>query len=143
MTRPDKILKKSKWILRLRATLTGSDSTASQATFDWMLATPRRFVKTAFPANRADAGEPGWRIVRGAIMANHIHVVIADCPDDGPGVRRILKGNSQADLSDAAGATRRSWTQGGSDRYLHDHPSRRGSRSSILEVVVPKASGGV
>ena len=99
------------------------------------------------------ARERGWRIVRGAIMANHVHVVIADCPDDGPGVRRILKGNSQADLSDAAGATRRSWTQCGSDRYLHDDRSiegaiqyvaqQKGKLAEIIDMeVVPRASGG-
>jgi REP element-mobilizing transposase RayT len=61
----------------------------------------------------------GWRIVRGAIMANHVHVVIMDCPDDGPAVRRILKGNSQAALCEKAGQNRRWWTAGGSDRYKH------------------------
>jgi hypothetical protein len=34
-------------------------------------------------------------------------------------VRRILKGTSQAILSDKAGENRRSWTRGGSDHYLH------------------------
>jgi hypothetical protein len=37
-----------------------------------------------------------WRILRAAVMRNHIHLVVADSPDDGPGVRRILKGNAQA-----------------------------------------------
>ncbi len=60
-----------------------------------------------------------WRILRGAIMANHVHVVVTDCPDDGPGVRRILKGTSQADLSDKAGDNKRWWTRGGSNHYLH------------------------
>jgi hypothetical protein len=32
-----------------------------------------------------------WRIARGALMRNHIHVVVMECPDDGPGVRRVLK----------------------------------------------------
>src|SRR5947209_16158139 len=45
----------------------------------------------------------GWRILRAAVMANHIHVVVCDCPDDGPAVRRILKGVSQAALSKANG----------------------------------------
>jgi REP element-mobilizing transposase RayT len=61
-----------------------------------------------------------WRILRGAVMANHVHVVIMDCPDDGPTVRRILKGNSQAVLSKATGRRQRWWTAGGSDRYKHD-----------------------
>jgi REP element-mobilizing transposase RayT len=60
-----------------------------------------------------------WRILHAAVMANHVHVVITDCPDDGPGVRRILKGNTQAALNDAMGNNRRWWTAGGSDRYLH------------------------
>jgi REP element-mobilizing transposase RayT len=62
-----------------------------------------------------------WRIWRGAVMANHVHVVITDCPDDGPAVRRVLKGGSQAALSRAAGRRQRWWTAGGSDRYKHDH----------------------
>jgi REP element-mobilizing transposase RayT len=52
-------------------------------------------------------------------MANHVHIVITECPDDGPAVRRILKGVAQAGLSDDAGENRRWWTRGGSDHYLH------------------------
>ncbi|MCH7687154.1 MAG: hypothetical protein IH899_10815 [Planctomycetes bacterium] len=44
---------------------------------------------------------------------------MADCPDDGPAVRRVFKGVSQAALSRRHGQPRRWWTQGGSDRYLH------------------------
>ena len=66
------------------------------------------------------ARKRGWRIVRAAIMANHVHVVIMDCPPDGEAVRRILKGTSQAALSDALGRSRRWWTHGGSDRYKND-----------------------
>jgi hypothetical protein len=47
----------------------------------------------------AAAAKRGWRILRGAIMANHVHLVVCDCPDDGPAVQRIFKGVSQADLS--------------------------------------------
>jgi REP element-mobilizing transposase RayT len=65
----------------------------------------------------------GWRIVRGAVMANHVHVLVMDCPDDGQGVRRILKGCSQAKLSDHAGENRQWWTAKGSDRYKHDWPA--------------------
>jgi REP element-mobilizing transposase RayT len=61
----------------------------------------------------------GWRIRRAAIMANHIHVVICDCPDDGEVVRRILKGASQSALTKANGSARRWWTAGGSDRFKH------------------------
>jgi REP element-mobilizing transposase RayT len=66
------------------------------------------------------ARERSWRILRGAVMANHVHVVILDCCEDGPAVRRILKGNSQAALSKATGRRQRWWTAGGSDRYKHD-----------------------
>jgi hypothetical protein len=59
-------------------------------------------------------------------MVNHIHVLLIDCPDDAPAVRRILKGVSQAALSEAEGQSRRWWTAGGSDRYKH--------RSTAIEV---------
>jgi hypothetical protein len=68
----------------------------------------------------AAAAERDWFIPRAAVMANHIHVVVTGCPDDGPAVRRVLKGVSQAALSRAAGDPRRWWTAGGSDRYQHD-----------------------
>jgi REP element-mobilizing transposase RayT len=66
------------------------------------------------------ADERQWRSVRGAIMRNHVHVVVMECPDNGPMVRRILKGVSQARLSQDAGHARRWWTHRGSNRYLHD-----------------------
>ena len=65
----------------------------------------------------------GWRILRAAVMANHVHVVVMDCPNDGPTVRRILKGTSQAALNDHKGHNQRWWTQGGSDRYKNDWPA--------------------
>ena len=61
----------------------------------------------------------GWRIRRAAVMSNHVHVVIDECPDDGPAVRRILKGTTQAALSRYAGRPQCWWTEGGSDRYKH------------------------
>ena len=60
-----------------------------------------------------------WRILRAAVMSNHTHVVVSNCPDDGPAVRRILKGVTQATLSRYHGAPRRWWTADGSDRYKH------------------------
>ena len=66
------------------------------------------------------ARDRNWRIVRGALMCNHIHIVVMDCPDDGPAVRRILKGNSHAALAEHTGRRQRWWTAGGSDRYKHD-----------------------
>jgi REP element-mobilizing transposase RayT len=67
----------------------------------------------------SSARKQGWRLPRGAVMANHMHVVVQDCPDNGPAVRRVLKGTSQAALNAALGGQRRWWTQGGSDRYKH------------------------
>jgi REP element-mobilizing transposase RayT len=61
-----------------------------------------------------------WYILQAAIMANHIHVVIAHCPNDGPAVRRVLKGNTQAALSEQCGHSCRWFTAGGSDRYKND-----------------------
>jgi hypothetical protein len=111
-----------------------------------------------------------WRILRGALMVNHVHVVVADCIDDGPGVRRILKGNSQAALCEywretyhrdepggspsPGGSTvsRRWWTSGGSNRYLHDEPSieaavryvaeQEGMLVEIVDMVVRRLDGG-
>jgi REP element-mobilizing transposase RayT len=93
----------------------------------------------------------GWRIVRGAVMANHVHLVVMNCPDDGPGVRRIFKGVSQAALSDAAGTNRRWWTGRGSDRYLHDHEAieaavryvagQAGKLAEIVDTVVQTPLG--
>ena len=61
-----------------------------------------------------------WRIVRAAVMCNHIHNVVMNCTDDGPAVRRILKGNSHAALAEHTGRGQRWWTAGGSDRYKRD-----------------------
>jgi REP element-mobilizing transposase RayT len=59
----------------------------------------------------AACGERGWRLFRAAVMANHVHALLLDVPDDGPQVRRVLKLNRSY-------GSRRWWTQGGSDRYL-------------------------
>ena len=64
-----------------------------------------------------------WIILRGALMATHVHIVVARCPDDGPAVRRILKGNSQASLNRESEPKRKWWTKGGSNRYLHGQKS--------------------
>jgi REP element-mobilizing transposase RayT len=61
-----------------------------------------------------------WIIRRGAVMANHVHLVVMECPNKASDVRRAFKGVSQAQLSRHAGENRRWWTQGGSDRYLND-----------------------
>jgi REP element-mobilizing transposase RayT len=87
-----------------------------------------------------------WMILRASVMSNHVHVVLTRCPIDGPGVRRILKGNTQADLSAAIGERRRWWTAGGSDRrrsgvrsidattrYVADQP---GKLAEVVENVV-------
>jgi REP element-mobilizing transposase RayT len=62
----------------------------------------------------------GWRILRAAVMANHVHVVVTDCPPDGSAVRRVLKGVSQAALSKFVGRPQLWWTSHGSDRYKND-----------------------
>jgi hypothetical protein len=62
----------------------------------------------------------GWFIPRAAVMPNHVHVVAWDCPNDGPAVRRVLKGTTQAALSEFTGQGRTWWTTGGSDRYKND-----------------------
>lgn len=60
-----------------------------------------------------------WVILRAAVMSNHIHVVVAECPDNGSAVRRVLKGVSQAKLNEHIGKPCSWWTRGGSDLYLH------------------------
>ncbi|MFL5328190.1 MAG: hypothetical protein ACJ8C4_04690 [Gemmataceae bacterium] len=52
----------------------------------------------------------GWIIRRAAVMSNHLHALVMNCPEDGPAVRRALKGPSQAKLSDVAGHNRCWWT---------------------------------
>ena len=75
---------------------------------------------TTAEALKKAAQERNWFIIRAAIMANHIHTLTTNCPDDGPAVRRIFKGVTSAELSDKAGRPGRWWTRGGSNRYLHD-----------------------
>lgn len=77
-------------------------------------------ARVAAEALIAAASERGWKIARGSIMAGHLHLVVSDCPNDGPAVRRILKGNSQVALSRHNGKPQRWWTAGGSDRYKND-----------------------
>ena len=73
----------------------------------------------AAEAINAAAIDREWMILRAAVMSNHVHVVVAECPDDGSAVRRVLKGVSQAALNAHAGKPCSWWTRGGSDRYLH------------------------
>ncbi len=61
-----------------------------------------------------------WFIAQAAIMSNHVHVVVMQCPQDGPAVRRILKGVTQAELSKHTGHPQRWFTKGGSNRYKFD-----------------------
>ncbi len=67
----------------------------------------------------AAAVKHNWQIVRGAVMANHVYLVVMESPDNGPEVRRVFKGVSQTRLRNQTGKSGRWWTQGGSDRYLH------------------------
>jgi REP element-mobilizing transposase RayT len=66
------------------------------------------------------ARKKGWRVLRAAVMANHVHSVTIDCPNDGPLVRRVWKGVTQAALNEFVGHPARWWTAGGSDRYKND-----------------------
>ena len=75
----------------------------------------------------------GWLILRRAIMANHVRVVVAECPDDGPAVRRVLKGVSQAALSGATEQPRTWWTAAGSDRYKHGHTAVEAAINYVAE----------
>src|SRR4051794_39407773 len=60
-----------------------------------------------------------WHIMRAALMWNHVHVIVMQCPDNGPEVRRILKGVSQNTICKHDGKSQRWWSEKGSDRYLH------------------------
>jgi len=59
-----------------------------------------------------------WRVRRGAVMATHVHVVLEGAGGDGSAASRVVKGVSQAALSERWGASRRCWTRGGSERGL-------------------------
>jgi len=87
----------------------------------------------------------GWQVMRGAVMANHVHLLLRDVPDDGPAVRRILKGVSQKVLSDRHGKPMRWWTAGGSDRYLHDERSTLGAVAYVeqQEWMLARIVGGI
>ena len=62
----------------------------------------------------------GWSIPEAAVMANHVHIVFVNCPNDGPSVRKVYKGVTQAALSRQHGSPKRWWTHGGSDRFKND-----------------------
>jgi REP element-mobilizing transposase RayT len=76
-------------------------------------------ARTAAASFLDAARQRAWNVARGAVMANHVHLVVLNCVDDGPQVRRVFKGVSSAALCDHARIHRRWWTSGGSDRYLH------------------------
>ena len=67
----------------------------------------------------AAAKKNGWHIPRAAVIANHVHAVVINCPADGPAIRRVLKGNAYAALTEHRGKPLRWWTTGGSDRQKH------------------------
>lgn len=66
-------------------------------------------------------------------MANHVHAVVTECPDNGPAVRRVLNGVSQAALSGAAEKPRTWWTSGGSDRYKHGRAAVEAAINYVAE----------
>lgn len=75
-------------------------------------------AETCAAALIESAVERDWRILRSAVMRNHVHVVVLNSVLSGPATRRILKGVSQARMSDAAGKNQRWWTRRGSDRSV-------------------------
>lgn len=93
----------------------------------------------------------GWRIIRGAVMTNHVHVVVSEVPIDGPSVRRVLKGVSQRRLTERtnAGKSRRWWTAGGCDRVLRDDLSMENAvqyveyQKCILAQIVENVASSV
>src|SRR5262245_10856339 len=60
----------------------------------------------------AAAKKNGWHIPRAAVIANHVHAVVINCPADGPAIRRVLKGNAYAALTEHRGKPLRWWTTG-------------------------------
>ena len=68
----------------------------------------------------AVATKEGWIVLRAAVMRNHVHVLVAECPDNGPLVRRKLKGVTQTGLNRRFGRPMKWWTDDGSNRYKHD-----------------------
>ncbi len=97
---------------------------------------------TVAEALKNAAAQRHWHIIRAAVMAGHVHTLTANCPDDGPAVRRIFKGVSNADLCTAAGTPGRWWTRGGSGRYLHSQNSAdaveqyiRNQQSILCEII--------
>jgi REP element-mobilizing transposase RayT len=94
----------------------------------------------------------GWMMLRASVMSNHVHALVIRCPLEGAAVRRVLKGNCQAALSEAAGQSHRWWTAGGSDRkrsgdesiaattrYIADQP---GKLAEVIENVALAAATG-
>ena len=66
-------------------------------------------------------------------MANHVHLVVTDCPDDGAGVRRIFKGVSQADLSKLSGEKRAGGRMEAVTDILHTEASILGAIQYVAE----------
>lgn len=75
-------------------------------------------AKTCADALLEASNKRSWRILRSAIMRNHLHVVLTGSTLNGPSTSRILKGVSQARLSDAVGQSRHWWTRRGSERSI-------------------------
>jgi REP element-mobilizing transposase RayT len=69
------------------------------------------------------ATENGWRIVRGAVMATHIHVVLPLLDDKPWWIQKILKGHSSHYMSEKQGKCWRWWTRGGRKDVLFNDES--------------------
>ncbi len=69
----------------------------------------------------ATANHRGWRLIAGAIMPNHVHLLVAATDEAAPeGIMRDLKAYSARRLNALAGTKRKWWTRRGSRRYLSD-----------------------
>lgn len=140
----------------------GTPITADHASTRQLSATKQKYATATLDLSHAAVAADGiveacakrnWNIERAAFMWNHAHVIVNNCPNDGPEVRRILKGVSQNALSKYDGKPRRWWTAGGSDRYLHGEQAliaavryvadQPGVLAEIVDMLVfnPRAAG--
>ena len=78
-----------------------------------------------------------WQCSRGAIMSNHVHFLLMEVPTDPSPTRRMLKGVSQARLTQETGQSRRWWTTGGSDRFKNDWEAIEAAQNYIMEQERP------
>jgi REP element-mobilizing transposase RayT len=76
-----------------------------------------------------------WRILRGAIMATHVHLLVPLVDDKAWWVRKILKGRTSKHMSDQQGKAWRWWAAGGRDDHLFTDESVANALRYIEEQV--------